>query len=272
MMHEPPQTGLTVVSAGPGWLVVDKPGGMSVHNDPGRDLCSLAQVLLGRDAALAQRTGFIAGAGVHAPHRLDRDTSGLVVLCCAPGTLRFYGRAFQSGQVGKCYLAVVHGRLAAPGGMGAWSFPLARSGAGRSDPAGRGRRDASCTMFQAIGHSPHYTLAACFPRTGRRHQIRRHAKMAGHPVVGDRRYGSARSLRHLREQDGLTRLGLHAYGLDLPLPSPPERRAVFSPAMPPELVQLLAADSSRPAQAWQAALPALNDPAAWPMPGPSCGG
>jgi 23S rRNA-/tRNA-specific pseudouridylate synthase len=100
------------------------------------------------------------------------------------------------------------------------------------------------------GHSRHYSLVACAPLTGRKHQIRRHAKMAGHPVVGDRRYGSARSLRYLKAAQGFARLGLHACALDLPMPGTGTRRKVYSRHIPEGFLNLLAGDSGRPSAAW----------------------
>jgi len=248
---------LPVAAAGPGWLVVDKPVGISVHNDPGQDLCSRVVAMLIRDPQLAEKAGFVQGAGVHAPHRLDRDTSGLVLLCCSAPVLQFYGEAFQARRIGKGYLALLHGRLDAPAGddrRGFWAFPLTRSSGGRNTPSGNGKRVASRTAFQVMQYSAHYSLVACAPLTGRKHQIRRHAKLAGHPVVGDRRYGSPRSLRYLRETAGFERLGLHAYGLDLPLPQQTERRMVFSSTLPSAFIRLLAGDSAQPASAWEAIL------------------
>jgi 23S rRNA-/tRNA-specific pseudouridylate synthase len=255
---------LSIVATGPGWLVVDKPIGLSVHNDPGRDLCSGVQALLSWDPSLAHRTGFRPGDGAHAPHRLDRDTSGLVLVCCTAPALQFYGRAFRERQIRKSYLAIVHGRLMAPGGRGTWSFPLARSGGGRATPAGRGKRLASRTAFQVMGHSRHYTLIVCAPLTGRQHQIRRHAKLAGHPVVGDRRYGSPRSLRFLETSESFVRLGLHAHGLELPPPTGDERRRIISSGLPVEFIRLLVADSDITAVAWEGMLKPLADPSAWP--------
>jgi len=258
---------LLIAAAGPGWLVVDKPAGISVHNDPGQDLCSRVTAMLNRDPQLAEKAGFVPAAGVHAPHRLDRDTSGLVLLCCSAPVLHYYGEAFQARRIGKGYLAILHGRLEAPAGdqrSGLWAFPLARSSGGRNNPSGNGKRVASRTAFQVMQHSAHYSLVACAPLTGRKHQIRRHAKLVGHPVVGDRRYGSPRSLRYLRETAGFERLGLHAYGLDLPLPQKTERRMVFSPTLPQAFIGLLVGDSAQPAAAWETILRALPACRPWP--------
>ena len=179
MDQDPLDTPLPVAAAGDGWVVVDKPAGVSVHNDPGVDLCTSVQRLLAADRQLAAKTGF-AGGDIHAPHRLDRDTSGLVLLCCQASALAFYGAAFQARRVGKCYLAVLHGRLDTAAGAGEWAFALARSGAGRMHPAGpRGQWVPCRTVFRVLLHSDHYTLVACTPLTGRPHQIRRHAKLAG---------------------------------------------------------------------------------------------
>ena len=256
MTHLQTQNALPVAAAGPGWLVVEKPGGVSVHNDPGRDLCARVSAMLTESRELAARTTY-AGDSIHAPHRLDRDTSGLVLLCCTLPALQSFGQAFQERRIGKRYLAILHGRLETlqgRSGEGVWSFPLASGGGGRAHPAGKGKRLASRTVYQVLGYSSHYTLIACSPLTGRTHQIRRHAKLAGHPVVGDRRYGSARSLRYLREAAGFERLGLHASGLDLPLPGLTERRVVYSRSLPTEMMQLLTGDSEATAAEWQAVL------------------
>jgi 23S rRNA-/tRNA-specific pseudouridylate synthase len=88
---------------------------------------------------------------------------------------------------------------------------------------------------------PHYSLAACRPLTGRKHQIRRHAALAGHPVVGDRRYGTTRALRFVRNR-GFTRLALHAHGLRFVPPGGDAPVLVQTADLPRELRALLDSD------------------------------
>jgi hypothetical protein len=83
-------------------------------------------------------------------------------------------------------------------------------------------------------------------------------------VVGDRRYGSSRSLRYLREKEGFERLGLHAYGLDLPMPLLKEHRVVYSRALPAEFIRLLSRDSGQPDAEWQAVMEGAAGGQLWP--------
>lgn len=228
-------------AAGPTWLVVEKPCGMSVHNDPGRDLCSRVS-----QAIDAGRLPLASGAGaVRAVHRLDRETSGLVLLAVDADTAAFFGRQFARGQVAKRYLALVHGSLSADApslSRGAWTWPLAKAAGGRKDPMGRGVRQDCTTRWQILDTSRHYTLLGCDPATGRKHQIRRHARLAGHAVVGDRRYGSIRSLRFLSTRCGFNRLGLHGHELTLQLPGDSGTATFRSAGLPEPLQRLLEDD------------------------------
>ena len=231
-----------MVACGRRWLVVEKPGGMSIHNDPGGDLCSLvlAAVRAGRLPAVGQDL-----PAIHAAHRIDRDTSGIVMLAGDPATLAFFGGQFAAKTVHKRYLAVVHGRLEGPGadedGVD-WNWPLTAAAAGRNDPMGKGKRNPCVTRWRTLAHSRHYSLVECEPLTGRKHQIRRHAKLAGHPVVGDRRYGSLRSLAYLRRHHDFNRLGLHAHALTLRLPGETATTTFQSGGLPEAMRQLLEMD------------------------------
>jgi 23S rRNA-/tRNA-specific pseudouridylate synthase len=230
---------IAVIACGSRWLVMDKPCGMSIHNDPGQDLCSqaLAAVRAGRLPAVSRDL-----PGMHAVHRIDRDTSGIVLLAGDSETLAFFGRQFVEKTVRKRYLAVVHGRLEGQTQDQEWidwNWPLADAAGGRNDPVGKGKRMPCITRCRVVLHSPHYTLVECEPLSGRKHQIRRHAKLAGHPVVGDRRYGSARSLAYLLRHHAFNRLALHADSLTLRLPGEDQKTTFRSGGLPQQLRRLL---------------------------------
>lgn len=239
---EPP---IPVLACGSRWMVVDKPCGLSIHNDPGRDLCALvlAAVRTGRLPIVRRDL-----AAVHAVHRIDRDTSGIVMLAGDAETLAFLGRQFAAKAVRKRYLAVVHGRFQGPvpdRDRIDWTWPLTDAAAGRNDPVGKGRRMPCATRCRIVAFSRHYSLVACEPLTGRKHQIRRHAKLAGHPVVGDRRYGSVRSLAYLRRHHDFSRLALHAHSLSIRLPGEDQPTTFQASGLPEALRQLLEGDGGR---------------------------
>lgn len=236
---------LPVLAAGFGWLAVDKPAGLSVHNDPGRDVCSRLGALLAADGALREKVGFDEAYGAHAVHRLDRETSGLLLIACRREVFRDYARQFELRQVVKRYAALLHGGLTPPpeGGWHVWRWPLSAQAAGRRLPGGAGRRVPCVTRVRAVRRSAHYTLVECDLATGRIHQIRRHAKMAGHPVVGDRRYGSLRAIRFLECQHGFRRLGLHALALRFVPFGGGQAVSLQTDGPPPEWIDLLEGDT-----------------------------
>ena len=235
---------VAVVGSGPGWLVVDKPSGMSIHNDPGSDLCSVVQDRLHRSpvAGMARPV-----QTVHAAHRLDRDTSGIVLLAVDPELLSFFGEQFASRGVLKRYFALIHGEpdnRTARDSWGYWTWPLTAAAGGRKNPMGKGKRIPCTTRWQIRERSRHFTLIECRPQTGRKHQIRRHAKLAGHPVVGDRRYGSPRSLAYLSRHFTFDRLGLHAHALTLRVPETSQPVTFRSGGLPQPMRRLLDTDRS----------------------------
>jgi 23S rRNA-/tRNA-specific pseudouridylate synthase len=216
MKAQDPPEALKVLEVSHGWIAVYKPTGLSVHNDPQQDICARVLALSEADAAVGRRVGLDKAWGVHAVHRLDRDTSGVLILATQAGVFAALSKQFSAHRVGKRYLAVVHGRVegtdAGPA-CGEWSWPLSAKAGGRNRPAGVGKRRPCTTRFHVEGLSERYTLLSCEPVSGRQHQIRRHAKLAGHPVVGDRRYGSKRALNYLEGAYPDVRLALHAWQL-----------------------------------------------------------
>lgn len=235
-------TALTIIDGGPGWVVVDKPRGLSVHNQPGRDLMSLIEGQLKGDAALAERLAYQPGTVMGPVHRLDRETSGLILLGLNPEISRWFSVQFEQRRVGKHYLALVHGHFDQMEAL--WDSPLSPEAGGRNNPEGKGKKVPCLTRVRVMDQSPHYALIACSLMTGRKHQIRRHAKLAGHPVLGDERYGSKRAVDYVRTQAGFNRLGLHAHLLELALPGRSDIRTFTSP-MPQEFVEMIDGDKDR---------------------------
>jgi tRNA pseudouridine32 synthase/23S rRNA pseudouridine746 synthase len=182
-------------------LVVDKPAGLPVHAGPkgGPNL---------EDYVDALRFGLPERP--HLAHRLDRDTSGCLVLGRHKKALRRLGKLFESGQVEKVYWAIVEGRVAADEGR--IDQPLQkRSTQARGwwmEPAPPGLGQRAVTEFRVLARGDSTSLVECRPRTGRTHQLRVHLAGQGHPIKGDPVYGAGPQA---------TSLLLHAKALTLPL-------------------------------------------------------
>jgi 23S rRNA-/tRNA-specific pseudouridylate synthase len=237
---------LPVLRAGIGWLAVDKPAGMTVHNELGNDLCSLLLVMIEQDQTLSNLIEWDRDFGIHPVHRLDKETSGVILLAANREMFRFFSRQFESRQVKKQYIVILHGRLEAPAEneWGSWQWPLAKTAGGRQNPQGSAPRHHCETRFRALAHSAHYTMAAIEILTGRIHQIRRHATLAGHPVVGDARYGSTRAVKYLQQHHGFDRLGLHSKALTLYFPGEKKPRTIQTGKIPKQMQDLFEDDSA----------------------------
>ncbi len=221
---------IKIIEHGQGWICLEKPGGMSVHNDPGRDLLSDLQKNLGPGITEI----------LQPVHRLDKETSGLLLVATDRGTLTGLSDLFAGGKVTKRYKALVHGHFDQD--QGTWDTPLTKSAGGRTDPRGRGKRVKALTRYRVLDHSIHYTLLDVELFTGRKHQIRRHAKLAGHPVVGDSRYGSPRALEFLKTEKQFESMGLHSYFLSF---KDKGRTVTLElPDLPPEIERLFESDKA----------------------------
>lgn len=200
--------------------VVDKPAGLLVHRS-GLDAHETDTVI---DRLQAQ-WGAELPPGIGLAHRLDKGTSGLLVLACHADAARALGVAFDQGLVRKRYRALVRGWPAPQADV---DHPLAR------DPelpsAGQPRLPAR-TQFSRIARvewpfavggvhpTSRYALVEARPLSGRRHQIRRHLKHLAHPIVGDATHGKGPHNRAVAAWLGLNRLWLHACDLALPHPA-----------------------------------------------------
>ena len=236
---------IPVLASGKGWLVVNKPAGITVHNTPGRDVCSLASALIQKEPSLLSQIDMGSDFSVNPVHRLDKETSGIILLATTPKMFRFFSKQFESRQVKKRYIAILHGTLKNPPGedpWGTWRWALAKNAGGRLRPEGAGRRLPARTLYRILDRSAHYTMAEIELLSGRKHQIRRHAKLSGHSVVGDARYGSKRAAGYLKKNFAFDRLALHAHALTFHLPGGTEPEAVTTPSIPDQMQNLFKND------------------------------
>jgi 23S rRNA pseudouridine1911/1915/1917 synthase len=184
---------------------------MVVHIGAGVKSGTLVNALLHHIGALSTAGGKLRPGIVH---RLDRMTSGLVIVAKNDLAHRALAAQFQAREIHKTYMALVHGRVAKDDGE------IARS-VGR-DPVRRVRMKAgglapreALTRYRVVQRFPHFTFVEVQPRTGRTHQIRVHLSALGHPVVGDTLYGAPGKLRLAgREEKTLARTFLHAAALE----------------------------------------------------------
>lgn len=220
---------LQVVHADADLLVIDKPAGLVVHPGSGVSHGTLLNALLHHfpETAGVPRAGIV--------HRLDRDTSGLLVV---GRTLRAQTRlveAMKARAIGRSYTALATGRL----GSSQWvDAPVGRDPRHRTrmavTPTGREAR----TFIQPVEALPGATLLDCRLETGRTHQIRVHCRHIGHPLVGDPVYLARKPTSPLLAR--FARQALHARRLELPHPQDAVVRAWESP-LPPDLSDLLQA-------------------------------
>lgn len=217
-------------------VAIDKPVGVMAHPDGHNTEETVSDWFATRypaSAHVGEPLTLANGTVIEKPgivHRLDRDTSGVMVLAKTPEAHAFLKEAFQNREAHKTYLAFVYGTLKEP--RGTITFPIGRSRKDfrlRSAQRGaKGRMREAVTRYEVIGEDGAHSLLRVMPETGRTHQIRVHLKAVHHPIVCDPLYAP----NHPCDL-GFSRLGLHAYQLDLPRPNG-ERLVITSP-LPPEL-------------------------------------
>jgi 23S rRNA pseudouridine1911/1915/1917 synthase len=165
---------------------INKPPGMVVHPAPGQWQGTVVNALLARwgwqeGGPNALRPGII--------HRLDKDTSGVLLVAKDPTTQERLSAQFKKRQVQKLYVAIVVGHLAQP--RGEIDLPIGRHSVDRKKMSTHARRSrAAVTRYQVIGEAFGISLVRLFPETGRTHQLRVHLAALGHPIIGDRVYGT----------------------------------------------------------------------------------
>jgi 23S rRNA pseudouridine1911/1915/1917 synthase len=233
-----PEIPVRVVHEDADLLIVDKPAGLVVHPAPGHAADTLVNALL----AHAGPDGFGGIAGVQRPgivHRLDRDTSGLLMVARTDAAQHSLMAQLKARRIKKTYLALVLGEVAAE--VGRIEAPIGRDPKHRTRMAVVADGRASTTGYRVRERFAGWTLLELDLVTGRTHQIRVHLEAIGHPVAGDPVYGTGTSRRGPRPGPGgapLERLFLHAWRLQLTSPSDGSLIRAEAP-LPDELERVL---------------------------------
>jgi 23S rRNA pseudouridine1911/1915/1917 synthase len=223
----PTQVAFDIVDVQPDFIVVNKPAGLVVHSsESNKDEISLVNGLLFYfqdlknlvDVANPQRPGIV--------HRLDRNTSGLLLVARHQEAQIRLATMFRDRQIHKTYLAVVHGH---PDKTGTINLPIGRSPTARHKMTSGGIVSRTAlTHFKVLAYYPTTSLLALTIVTGRTHQIRVHCTAIGHPVVGDTTYGTA--------SHDIARQALHAWHLSFTYQ---DKEYSYTQPLPKDIKQLI---------------------------------
>ena len=206
-------------------LIIDKPAGIAVHKGAGEQTETILDVFLYhypqiREIKETDRPGIV--------HRLDRDTSGILILAKDIGTMRRLQKQFKRREVKKTYLALVSGTLRFRAGT--IDAPIVRSprnrtryiAVDREHHLAESAREAE-TEYEVIRQYPAFSYVRLMPHTGRTHQLRVHLSHLGNPILGDKVYGKGSTFE---------RLALHAYAIEFCHPSSGHLIMSYSPVPP----------------------------------------
>jgi 23S rRNA pseudouridine955/2504/2580 synthase len=230
----PDSEGLNIIFESPDLLALNKPAGLAVHGSRSLDTRVRAYLASRLPPSLSFRPGPL--------HRLDKPTSGIVVFSASLAGARFFSALLREGSLVKRYLAVVEGSIRAPG---LWEDDLLRDTERRktlraegAEAAGTLRGKPARTRFKPLAWGNGFTLLELELDTGRTHQIRAQAAFRGHPLAGDRKYGSVTNPGFKSRDPAGPDISflLHAWRLE----APPSRRAEKNgeggkPVLPPLL-------------------------------------
>lgn len=217
------------------FAIIDKPAGLVVHPSDTHKKGTLANGLLAKWPKIKDVGEDIMRPGI--VHRLDKDTSGLMIIAKTNESFFWLKKQFQEKKVEKKYLTLVFGQLKDKEGV--ISAPIARAG-GKQVAIGRGRvskkakkRREAETEFKVRKLFNEFSLVEAYPKTGRMHQIRVHFSSIGHPVVGDKKYASKKTFQKMP----FYRQFLHSAEISFFVPD--GRKVSFSSDIPEDLASFL---------------------------------
>ncbi|KAA9014229.1 RluA family pseudouridine synthase [Sphingobium limneticum] len=228
---------LTIVHEDADLIVVDKPAGLVVHPAAGNLDGTLVNALLHHCEGQLSGIGGVARPGI--VHRIDKDTSGLLVVAKSDKAHEGLARQFKDHSIDRLYAAIVYGvPVPAFGTVDAW---VGRSDADRKKMAvhreGRGKH--AVTHYRMVERLQGAAMVECRLETGRTHQVRVHMHHIGHPLIGDPVYGRERKgFKSILETLGFKRQALHAKSLGFIHPVTSER-LLFQSVLPSDMQELL---------------------------------
>lgn len=178
------------------WMIINKPSGTSVHNE---------------DSSVIDYFKSL-GHNYSPVHRIDKETSGLLLLSKDSSYTETLQNALQSAR--KCYTAVCRGKIKEDSGM--WTNPLSEKAEGRKNPSGpRSSRKKAQSEWRCLESNKYLSLIEVEILTGRTHQIRRHAALNKHSIIGDSRYGEKKYNELISKTYDFKRMALHAMNLEI---------------------------------------------------------
>ncbi len=223
---------LSIVYEDSAIIVINKPPGLVVHPAPGNYSGTLVNGLLHHCPDLAPIAGEIRPGIVH---RLDKDTSGTIIVAKNGGALENLAGQFKARTVAKTYLAIVYGEM--KGTAGAIDLPVGRHPTDRKKMSVKSRNPRhALTLWRVKANFPSCCLLEVDLKTGRTHQIRVHCAAIQHPIIGDSLYGGRTGSQYLRQNPklvplvkGIERQMLHAWKLTVEHPVSGQRQTFESP-------------------------------------------
>jgi RluA family pseudouridine synthase len=184
------------------FLAVDKPAGISVHNN--EDPQNVIGVLQSQ----------LEVEKLFPVHRLDKETSGVQIIALNSASAKILADAFEQRAVRKIYQGLLRGALKED--QGSWTQSLTDKGEGRRNPAGAAKERVPCeTQFRVLQKTPYFTFCEFNLITGRQHQIRKHAAVVNHALVGDPRYGDERYNKKMAQIYKTSRMFLHCAKIEI---------------------------------------------------------